>query len=463
VLFVKAHLGPYLRRTAFWAADALGCPSVRGQLNDLKCQLGNDCKAMALRHERLQSLMTHAAATTSYYRPYSGCGELAQFPVLQKRDISRDKAAFESSAFAGHDLPVMSTSGSTGRPMKFRLSPLKRCRQRAEIIYFSGLAGFQLGEHHANVRIIRNKNPLRYWMENQVLFDPSILSEAWLAQARRQLKHPAMVFLTGYARPIAILANYCARHGDGPDMFALKAIVPTAESLAADERRAIEAVFGCPVINRYAAQEFGVLAQECPNGKLHLNVASYIFELLALDSDSPAALGQLGRVAITDLFSHAMPLIRYDIGDLAVLSPDLCPCGNSTPALAQLQGRLVETILDTRGQMLSPFVLVNNLREVNGVTQFRFMQKTADTYELMLVAAPGFKEEATIERLLRGYLGEDATIAINRLDQIPALRSGKRPFVINEYLRASRGCPELRHVELCKEAGGGSWNQPEHR
>jgi phenylacetate-CoA ligase len=431
-------LGPCLRRRAFWIADGFRRPSVRSQLDDLQDQLSARPKASAVQRERLESLLAHATVTTPFYRQYRGCSGLAQFPVIQKRHISEHKDTFESTAYAGQQLPVMSTSGSTGMPMQFRFSPLKRCRQRAEVIYFSELAGFKLGMRHANVRIIRNKNPLRYWMENQVLFDPSVMNEAWLAWARQELMHPAMVYLTGYARPISALADYCSRNGVKPGMFSLKAVVPTAEGLSIDERHSIESAFGCPVINRYAAQEFGVLAQECRAcRRLHLNTASYVVELLSLANDTPAAPGQVGRVVVTDLFSHAMPLIRYDIGDLATLNPESCPCGNPTPALGELRGRLVEMILDTRGQLVSPFVLVNSLREVSGITQFRFIQRTGDRYELMLVAASDFEDEERVERLLRQYLGETANISINRVNDIPALTSGKRPYVINEYLKES--------------------------
>jgi phenylacetate-CoA ligase len=434
------HLGPFLRRSAFWTADAFQRPSVRSQLDDLKDQLSGARSVTQLPSGRLESLLVHATSTTTHYRQYSGCIELAEFPVLQKRHISEHRDAFESTAYAAQELPVMSTSGSTGMPMQFRLSPLKRCRQRAEVIYFSNLARFKLGTRHANIRIIRNKNPLRYWMENQVLFDPSVITEDWLAQARKELQHPAMVYLTGYARPISVLADYCLRNGDHPGMFALKSVVPTAEALTPDERRDVESVFGCPVFNRYASQEFGVLAQECPNKRLHLNTASYLFELLSLENDRPTAPGQIGRVVVTDLFSHAMPLIRYDIGDLAACSAEPCPCGNPTPSLRELQGRLVETILDARGQIVSPFVLVNNLREVSGITQFRFIQRTGDSYELMLVVTPHFKSEARVEHILRKYLGKKANILINPVSHIPPLRSGKRPYVINEHLMESLRC-----------------------
>ena len=40
----------------------------------------------------------------------------------------------------------------------------------------------------------------------------------------------------------------------------------------------------------------------------------------------PAAPGETGAILVTDLLNHAMPLIRYRIGDLA-LGGRSCPCG----------------------------------------------------------------------------------------------------------------------------------------
>jgi phenylacetate-CoA ligase len=431
-----AYFGTYLRRTAFWAADSLRKPSICSQVLDIEGMLSGGLQTAVLQSERLTQLLSHATRTTQFYRPYAGSTELQAFPVIEKRTISENPGAFQSSSYEGQDLPVMSTSGSMGMPMQFRLSHLKRRRQQAEIIHFSRIAGFRLGSRHANVRIIRNKSNLRYWMENQVLLDPSVVDQEWLARARLELRHPELTFLTGYARPISMLADYCRQKADSPALFSLKAVVPTAERLAADERQNIESVFGCPVIDRYATQEFGVLAQECLAGRrLHLNIASYMVEVLSLQEDSLAAPSELGRVVVTDLFSHAMPLIRYDTGDLAALDTSSCNCGNPSPSLSQLEGRLVEMILDTRGRLISPFVLVNNLREVQGIRQFRFIQKTLNSYELLLESNIRPTEEQRLKALLVQYLGELARIEIKLVKGIPPLRSGKRPYVVNEYLK----------------------------
>src|SRR5690606_13183339 len=55
--------------------------------------------------------------------------------------------------------------------------------------------------------------------------------------------------------------------------------------------------------------------------------------------------GQL-QIVVTDLFSHAMPLIRYEIGDLGILGSRECECGCSLPVLEELHGRIVEQVFN---------------------------------------------------------------------------------------------------------------------
>jgi hypothetical protein len=43
------------------------------------------------------------------------------------------------------------------------------------------------------------------------------------------------------------------------------------------------------------------------------------------DDNTPAAVGEVGRVVITDYFNDRCPLIRYELGDYVVREP--CPCG----------------------------------------------------------------------------------------------------------------------------------------
>ena len=46
----------------------------------------------------------------------------------------------------------------------------------------------------------------------------------------------------------------------------------------------------------------------------------------------------LGNILVTHLHAYATPFIRYEIGDLGVLSPR-CKCGHDGPVLSHLVGR----------------------------------------------------------------------------------------------------------------------------
>jgi phenylacetate-CoA ligase len=214
-------------------------------------------------------------------------------------------------------------------------------------------------------------------------------------------------------------------------------VIITAEALREEARGAIETTFGCPTYSRYTTEELGVLAQECPSAKQHhLNRASYVFELLDRDKDVPVAPGDPGRVVVTDLWSHAMPLIRYDLGDIAVMA-ERCACGWQGPVLTRIEGRVVETIYDAAGNPVSPFAINGAMIGVDDIIQFQFVQQKPRRYTMRLCVLPSFAGEETVRGRLAPILGPEAQLGVEYVKEIPPLKSGKRPYVINE-MGASR-------------------------
>lgn len=236
----------------------------------------------------------------------------------------------------------------------------------------------------------------------------------------------------GYASAIGALAEYCQAKGDSPHSFPLDAVITTAESQSDRTRATLRQVFDCPILSRYAAAELGVLAHECTRAsRHHLNIASYVIEVLSLESDEPVSPSELGRVVVTDLFSHAMPLIRYDTGDLAILG-DACPCGLPGQTLQRIEGRIIEEVVEVDGKRISPFAINRAIKVLEDVVQFQFVQKGDRFYELRLVTLPSFHQEEFVRCRLLEILGADAELEVRYVEQIPPLPSGKRPYIINE-------------------------------
>ena len=70
---------------------------------------------------------------------------------------------------------------------------------------------------------------------------------------------------------------------------------------------------------------------------LHVNSESLLVEIVDKNG-VPVRAGELGRVIVTPFGSTALPLIRYDQGDIAVAGGE-CTCGRCLPTIASVSGR----------------------------------------------------------------------------------------------------------------------------
>jgi phenylacetate-coenzyme A ligase PaaK-like adenylate-forming protein len=109
------------------------------------------------------------------------------------------------------------------------------------------------------------------------------------------------------------------------------------------QKQYIQSEFGVKVIRSatYGSVDAGPIGFQCiycTGGIHHLHSRLHILEILDLEKDAPAPVGELGRVVITSLARAGQHLDRYEIGDLARLLPGHCECGRLTPRF-ELMGR----------------------------------------------------------------------------------------------------------------------------
>ncbi|MCW5658901.1 MAG: phenylacetate--CoA ligase family protein [Burkholderiaceae bacterium] len=118
-----------------------------------------------------------------------------------------------------------------------------------------------------------------------------------------------------------------------------------AETMTPDLRSLAHDTWGALVLNGYASTETGVMAQECPcGGGLHVFEDLLIVEVVDAQN-RPVAPGVVGhKVLVTNLFNQALPLIRYELPDLAALAQVPCACGRSLWQLASIEGRREEVL-----------------------------------------------------------------------------------------------------------------------
>ncbi len=401
--------------------------------------------------QAVTGLLQHAYATTSFWhdrldqagiRPDQVLSweDFRAVPVLTKEDMRRHGPDLVSNRYAQAHLHHKKTSGSTGVSVEVFVDDAAQQFKRACTLRSDEWSGWRLGERAA--KVWGNPEYLkRGWrgrlrnllLDRACYLDTLQMDEAALDRFTHCLKRRPPALLFGHAHSLYLLAQFLrSRNGPG---FRPRGIVSTAMVLHSWERQAIEEVFGCPVTNRYGCEEVSLIACECERHQgLHINADGVYVEVLRPDG-SPAEAGEVGAVVVTDLVNQAMPMIRYQVGDLAVASQRRCPCGRGLPLLERVDGRLADYVVAPGGKLISGISLTENFATlVPGVAQFQIVQESMSRFRFRIVRGADFgpPSEERIRSLVTERFGPDIDYQCEYLERIPREPSGKYRFCISK-------------------------------
>lgn len=421
-----------MRNRGFWTIDWLKGRTVRKHYIDIKNTMQRKENVNKAR-ESLQSLLTHATQNCSFYAPFANT-PISEFPIIDKDLIRSRHSEFLAKPFVTAKLHRMSTSGSTGTPFSVVQNYEKRSRVLAEIVYFGELCGYTIGQRYAFIRSWNSqsrKSRLESFLQNLIAIDTSRLDEESLETMRSLLKRDKRLScILGYASSLDLLAQHLLEKGETPESFKrMKVVISGSEILSDKARRNLKRVFGCNVVSRYSNQENGLIAQEVSDNVFLINRASYYLEFLKPNSDDYAQPGELSRIVLTDLFNYAMPMIRYDTGDLAIFDehPDY------GRVITSIEGRVRDFFYDTQDRLLSPSAITVQMWKFDRLRQFQFIQDGRAKYLLKVNGARGVYEDDDFIEVIENIVGKNANITIEHVDGIPQLQSGKFRQVICNY------------------------------
>ncbi len=416
----------------------------------LKRSQYHDPQALRARQwDKIKSLLHHAYATVPFYRArFQALGlhpndvrdfaDFRRLPVLTKADLRRHEAGLLSSAYDPAALHRKTTSGSTGVAVTVRLDDASLQWKRACTLRSDEWSGWRFGEPVA--KLWGNPEYLkRGWrgrlrnalLERARYLDTLRMDEETLHHFATALHRRPPSLLFGHAHSVYLLAEFW--RATGQPALRPRGIITTAMILHDWQRRAIETVFACPVTNRYGCEEVSLIACECERHQgLHVNADGVYVELLR--DGHEAGPGEPGSILVTDLTNRAMPLLRYQVGDVGVLSARRCPCGRGLPLLERLEGREADYVVTPRGELISGISLTENFAVlVPGVAQLQLVQETVDRFLFRIVRGPEFGP-ASLERLrqmVAERFGPDVTYTCEYVGRIPQEPSGKYRFCIS--------------------------------
>jgi phenylacetate-CoA ligase len=370
--------------------------------------------------------------------------DFARVPFLTKDIIRKEFERLQPTRKRSR-VQWMSTGGSTGAPVTIlidaeRTAFTDACRMRAHRWYGVDVGSREIVLWGSPIELTKQDHVrmLRDRLMNSRLLSAFNMGEKSLAEYAKTVNDYRPEKLYGYASAIFLLAAYMKKTGRNLRVSP-KAVFATAEPLFDFQRKTIEEVFQCPVSIEYGARDAGLIALECPSGGLHIAAEGMIVEI------DRAGREGLGEIVITNLYSFAMPIIRYRTGDVGEFDDTPCPCGRLLPRLKRVEGRQTDFLVAEDGRLIHALAIIYVMREIPIVKEFQVTQESLRRLVIHVVAESSLpaNERKTIERKAKHLLGHHVDVVIQEMSSIPVSPSGKFRYVISRvadsYLKNNGG------------------------
>ncbi len=362
--------------------------------------------------------------------------DLRLLPVLTKRDIQDQQDMLVASNIPASKWLPNQTGGSTGSPLQFYVDRERSDSRMASTDRHNGWAGLRPGDWFAQLwgstfDVGDKPDPNPKWRQKllyrSLTLHTAAVSDESMMRYVEVLRRYRPRYMLAYAQSAVLFAEFCRKNNFEDISF--ESMIVSAEMLLPGKRQVLEETFRGKVFNRYGCREVSVIASECEfHSGLHVNADALIVEVEA----APNLPSGMGRVLVTDLLNRSMPLIRYEIGDLASLDPTIhCPCGRSLPLIGNIQGRTSDFLSLPNGRMIAGPSLALLAADMRDVRQVQFIQRDPGHVTLKVVAGYGYNllTEQELRRRMQPYLESLSSLTIVRAESIPSEPSGKYRFV----------------------------------
>lgn len=375
----------------------------------------------------------------SFYKAFAkdaNISDWSSIPVITKRHLQQPLLERLSDGYPKKEVYINKTSGSSGNPFTFAKD--RFCHAMTWAIIQNRFSWFDLDFNSSKQARFYGipldkknylKERLKDKLSNRFRFSVFDLSDAAFATVLSKFKSNTFNYINGYTSSIVqfskfldkksiVLKDVCPN---------LKACVVTSEMLFENDKKLMKRVFGVPIINEYGASELDLIAFENPEGFWQLNSETLFVEILD-DDDTILPHGETGRVVITSLYNKAHPFIRYDIGDIGIISKEST---FKRPILEKLIGRTNDIAILPSGKKaagLTFYYITKSIIEDDGnVKEFVIEQVRVDHFNIKYVSEEVLSLEKVeiIKAEIERYLEPNLTITFKQMKQLERTPSGK--------------------------------------
>lgn len=403
---------------------------------------------------RLSELLLHAAETVPHYCEVlkeSGVvseGEVrlsnfSDLPLLSK-EVLRDQGDRLHSSNPESGVYRNTSGGTTGEPVEFLQDSEYLAWTNGNRSYYHRLAGRELGDPWIKLwgdssEIGEGSKSIKTRLSDLILnrhvLNTYRVGEADMREYVDAVNRIQPADIEAYAESIYELSKFVL--AEDLDVYSPNGILSTAGTLTEPMREVIEEAFETTVLDKYGSREVGTVACECPRQEgLHVFSHTHYVEIVD-DDGQPVEPGEEGKLAITSLTNYTMPLIRYEIGDMAVKAKTDCSCDQPFPTIQSVTGRITDHFVSTDGDLVYPGYLRKQLYHEPWVKKYQIRQTASDQVVYKIVLSSGEPGSETLDKITsetQSLLGAETTVEFEYVDRIESSESGKFRYTISEII-----------------------------
>ena len=366
--------------------------------------------------ERLAAQLAHARDHVPYYQTAIPASDITAdnaydvlrgLPVLRRDEVHANRVRLWSAVGDSAMWRSVRTTGVTGNPVEVAVDHMAQQAERdtlhrhiTELVPSFGRTGYSVYHLtlHASART-RSAEASRPAPTRVVKWN---LSKAWrLPDQRFQecLRELDGHVLTAMSSVMSALVD---RVRD-PGLIRPALVILSGEAVSSPVRARIADVFACPVTSMYTLAEMGIAGVECgTTGGYHAS-DDVVVELLD------------GRVTMTSLTNRAMPLIRYETGDLARWDDRPCGCPGAKPLLRLERTRSERVHARRDGRHIISIDIAKLLAQLN-VRTVNLSQDEAGTVVVEYRNSMPLPDTAAsaIAAAVRGMLGPSTVVNVRQ-------------------------------------------------
>ncbi|MFF4989328.1 phenylacetate--CoA ligase family protein [Streptosporangium saharense] len=401
--------------------------------------------AAGLRRRQLDGInrmLAVARTRVPYYRddpryaggPLRTLADLARLPVLDKQ-VLRDQP-LERMLADGVDLDdclSFQTSGSTGRRVRIVHDQDSHDYHMAACVRrFLATGRYLPTDRLSHIRPFAP--PARMFERFKLFRRHVILSHRPMREIKEELLANRPKVLIGYPVHLRALLRALTPEEMAELRRTLRIVMTESELLLPEHRKLFAEQFGAPVFDEYSAFEVLNVTYDCRHGRAHLGEDRIYCEVVD-DNGIPLPDGEQGHVVVTAFLERAMPLVRYNLGDIGLIEPGRCRCGRRFRTLRLTTGRSNDYVTLPSGERLYPDAFLHLAATHPGVSECFVHQDAEGLVRVHVVptdeAGEGVYE--TVRHKLFTLASGEFPLEVVPAETVRITVGGKGRFVTSDY------------------------------